>query len=84
MKIDRQALQAIEHELVQTLANVKEVGRVTWDSLGQAIAVEIGVGKRDGSTTPIVVTIELEAAKRLRSGLDRVLSETPGEGWTAQ
>lgn len=82
--IDPKIFQAIQHELVETLANVKEVGRVTWDSLSQCIAVEVGVGKRDGTTHFFVVSIAPEAAERLCSALDQVLSDRPDQGWTAQ
>lgn len=82
--IDPKILQAVQHELVQTLANVKEIGRVTWDSLGQCIAIEAGVGRPEGKTLEVVVTLDPEAAERLHVLLGLVLSDRPDAKWTAQ
>ena len=74
----------MEHELVQTLATVQEVAAAKWDSLGQAIAVAVRLGPDAGPTGRCWVTLKPAAAQRLLRELQRVLAETPGEGWTRQ
>lgn len=74
----------LEHELVQTLANVKEVHGVFWDSLGQSIAVELTLGGESGPSTKCVVTLTPLAAAQLLPELHEALADKDHEGWTAQ
>jgi hypothetical protein len=75
----------LAHELLQTLANVKGISWVKWDSLGQAIVVAVVVGPDDGHTSaPFPVHMKPEVATELLRGLQQALSERADEGWTRQ
>ena len=77
-------MDALGHELAQSLANVKAVGMVTWDSLGQAIVVEVALGPENGHTVKCLVTLQPEAAQQLLPELRRVLEEKAPATWTRQ
>lgn len=71
------------HELIQTLANVQEIHQVSWDSLGQTIAIAVGLGS-PGKVHRCFVTLHPEAARDLLPKLQRVLAEKGDAGLTRQ
>lgn len=69
----------MEHEPLMTLATVRTIRRVVWDSLGQAIVVEVLAGQEGGPWHPVAVGLTPQAAQQLVNALTEVLDRAPEE-----
>lgn len=66
-----------DHEVATSIGHIKDIGRVTWDSFGQVLVLELVVGPKDGPSTKLLFSMDESAAAELEISIRAVFDLGP-------